>query len=297
MKHLSAMNIVGEEGADEFSPTHFSNAVTIPKYRDGISYCFDVAGPSFHGTPGYLKDTKYKNPGDIVDGPFQYAHRTKEPFFVWLGQRPEHFEHFNNYMSGYRQGKRSWMDEGFYPLKERLGYDTQSHDKTEVFLVDVGGGLGHDIEELKVKHPGIRGRLVLQDQPEVIAQISKASDGIELTTYDFFTTQSIKGARAYYLHSVLHDWDDASCLKILRNIVPAMRTGYSKLLINENVVPDVGASWPMTSMDWLMMVLGAVKERTEKQWRDLLRQAGLRVTGIWTYDQGTESLIEAETEA
>ena len=102
------------------------------------------------------------------------------------------------------------------------------------------------------------------------------------------------GARAYYLHSVLHDWDDASCLKILRNIVPAMRPGYSKLLINEYVVPDVGAAWSITSMDWLMMALGAVKERTEKQWKALLGQAGLSISRIWTYEQGTESLIEAE---
>ncbi len=84
------------------------------------------------------------------------------------------------------------------------------------------------------------------------------------------------------------------CLKILSNIVPAMTPGYSKLLINENVVPDFGAAWPITSMDWLMMALGAVKERTEKQWRGLLQQAGLEVKGIWTYEQGTESLIEAE---
>ena len=40
MKHLSAMNIVGEKGADKFYPTHFSHALTIPKYRDGISYWF-----------------------------------------------------------------------------------------------------------------------------------------------------------------------------------------------------------------------------------------------------------------
>ena len=75
-----------------------------------------------------------------------------------------------------------------------------------------------------------------------------------------------------------------------------MRPGYSKLLINENVVPDVGAAWSITSMDWLMMVLGAVRERTETQWKALLEQAGLRVSGIWTYEQGTESLIEAERE-
>ena len=40
MKHLSAMNVVCEKGADEFYPTHFSHALTVPKYRDGISYWF-----------------------------------------------------------------------------------------------------------------------------------------------------------------------------------------------------------------------------------------------------------------
>ena len=75
-----------------------------------------------------------------------------------------------------------------------------------------------------------------------------------------------------------------------------MEPGYSKLLINENVVPDAGAAWSITSMDWLMMALGAVRERTERQWKALLEQAGLRVSGIWTYEQGSESLIEAERE-
>ena len=73
-----------------------------------------------------------------------------------------------------------------------------------------------------------------------------------------------------------------------------MRLGYSKLLINEYVVPDIGATWSITSMNWLMMALGAVKERTEKQWTTLLAQAGLKVVGIWTYEQGTEGLIEVE---
>ena len=95
---------------------------------------------------------------------------------------------------------------------------------------------------------------------------------------------------------MLHDWDDDSCIKILRNIAHAMQPGYSRLLINEYVVPDEGAITSITSMDLLMMALGAVKERTEKQWRMLLDQTGLKVTGIWTYDQGTESLIEVEVD-
>ncbi len=62
------------------------------------------------------------------------------------------------------------------------------------------------------------------------------------------------------------------------------------------VHPNGGATWSFTSMDWLMMAPGAVKERTEKQWKALLGQAGLRILGIWTYEQETESLIEAELE-
>lgn len=102
------------------------------------------------------------------------------------------------------------------------------------------------------------------------------------------------GARAYHMHSVLHDWDDASCLAILQNIISAMEKGYSKILINELVVPDQGASWSVTSMDWLMLALGAVKERTEKDWRIMIEQAGLKITGMWTKEQGSESLIECE---
>lgn len=136
-----------------------------------------------------------KNPNNIADDPFQYAHNTQDPFFVWLAERPEHFQHFNNYMSGYREGKRSWMDPGFYPVNERLENGSKKDIKDSVFLVDVGGGLGHDLEELEAKHPNVLGSLVLQGQPDVIAQIGKASPGIKLTVHDFFVPQPIKGKR------------------------------------------------------------------------------------------------------
>lgn len=40
MKHLSAMSIITEANADKFASTPFSKALTVPKYRDGISYLF-----------------------------------------------------------------------------------------------------------------------------------------------------------------------------------------------------------------------------------------------------------------
>jgi hypothetical protein len=95
------------------------------------------------------------------------------------------------------------------------------------------------------------------------------------------------------MHSVLHDWPDNLCHKILANITAAMKPGYSKLLINENVIPDTGAYWETTSLDLIMMEIGS-GERTERQWQTLLESAGLNVVKIWTAQRGVESLIECE---
>ena len=99
------------------------------------------------------------------------------------------------------------------------------------------------------------------------------------------------------MHSVLHDWSDADCLRILRHVTAAMEVGYSRLLVNENVVPDRRADWRVTALDWYMMACAASAERTESEWRELLRAAGLRTVGIWTADGAVESLIEAVLEA
>lgn len=95
------------------------------------------------------------------------------------------------------------------------------------------------------------------------------------------------------MHSILHDWPDDLCRKILANLIPAMRRGHSKLLINENVVPDTGAYWETTSLDLIMMEFGS-GERTERHWRELLESAGLKIIKIWTAQRGVESLIECE---
>lgn len=95
------------------------------------------------------------------------------------------------------------------------------------------------------------------------------------------------------MHSVLHDWPDEVSCRILANIAAAMKPGFSKMLINENVIPDRNASWEATGLDFVMMSVGAA-ERTKKDWMELIQSAGLKVIGIWTAHQGIESLIECE---
>ena len=89
------------------------------------------------------------------------------------------------------------MDEEFYPVRKRLVGNSKS-EKDAVILVDIGGGLGHDLAEFRTKHidtdSDIRGRLILQDKPDVIAQVApETSRGLEVSVHDFFTEQPIRG--------------------------------------------------------------------------------------------------------
>lgn len=102
------------------------------------------------------------------------------------------------------------------------------------------------------------------------------------------------GARTYYFHSVLHGWPDAKALEILKAVAASMKRGYSRLLINEIVIPDEDANKLSTSMDLLMMTVVAAEERTEKSWARLLPLAGLKLVKTWKFEIGTESVIEAE---
>ena len=71
-----------------------------------------------------------------------------------------------------------------------------------------------------------------------------------------------------------------------------MKPGHSKVLINDVVLPDAGATRFATQSDINVLALLAVSERNEAQWRLLLERAGLQVIKIWP---GTpESVIEAE---
>lgn len=80
----------------------------------------------------------------------------------------------------------------------------------------------------------------------------------------------------------------------MSNLKPALEPGYSKILINEIVVPDRRAEWYSTSVDMLMMACHSSAERREKHWRALIESAGLKISKIWDCDGAAEKLIEVE---
>lgn len=296
MRHLVAMYLVTyDNGA--FHATILSNSLAEQKYQDSISFCYDVARPSFNGFPKYFKETGYKQPVSLTDGPFQDAHKTELPFFEWLVATPPHLSHFDSFMSAYRAGKANWYNAGFYPVSERLiqGFDSSISD---VLLVDVGGGRGHDLIDFASQHPR-PGRIILQDREPVIASVVENIDSeherpFEAQAHDFFTPQPVKAARAYSLHSILHDWGDDDGVRILENLKPALKLGYSKVLLNEIVVSQEHPTLAATAMDMMMLAHFAVRERTKADWEAIIARAGLKVCNIYTYPGVAESLIEAE---
>ncbi|KAJ5437715.1 O-methyltransferase family 2 [Penicillium cf. griseofulvum] len=98
-------------------------------------------------------------------------------------------------------------------------------------------------------------------------------------------------ARAYYLRSILHNWNDQNCREILSQISEALDPNYSRLLIHENVLPSIRAHWGVTAMDIMMMANVGAEERTELQWCQLIERAGLKVSKSWTVSSA-ESLVE-----
>ena len=83
------------------------------------------------------------------------------------------------------------------------------------------------------------------------------------------------------MKSVLHDWDDDSCIQILKTCHRAMDEK-SKLLIIERVMPErVDQSTHIYVVsDINMMVLTGGRERTEKEFRSLLASAGFNLDRI-----------------
>lgn len=62
---------------------------------------------------------------------------------------------------------------------------------------------------------------------------------VKFMPYDFFTEQPVKHADVYLFRWIFHDWSDLYCLRILRNLIPALKNG-ALVLVSDNVLPEPG---------------------------------------------------------
>ena len=150
-------------------------------------------------------------------------------------------------------------------------------------VVDVGGSHGSVSIALAQSFPSLH--ITVQDQPEVVREgRSKLPKGLQdrvaFMEHDLFSEQPVTSADVYLLRWILHDWPDAYAMKILRALVPALKSG-SRVCICEQVLPEVGSlslyqAKGVRSMDLAMLELHNAKERDMSDWTHLLRKADER---------------------
>lgn len=192
-----------------------------------------------------------------------------KPIFDYLGEHPEKARVFDAAMVGIH-GRESAAVLGGYDFS---GIET---------LADIGGGNGSQLTAVLQRHTAMKG--LLFDLPHVIERAAErvAAAGLanrcQLVAGSFFESVP-KGADAYVLRHIIHDWEEEKALTILRNCHRAM-SSKSKLLIIESIIPAGNEPFGGKFLDLVMLLIPGGKERTEEEYRRLLNQAGFELTRV-----------------
>lgn len=151
---------------------------------------FDEFAPPNSKLYEFFREHGFQTPNSEVINPYCFAHRTGEQsIWEYIGQRPERLSALNFGMAAQTQAA-AWTV-GIFPFASELR-KVETTDDT-VLLVDIGGGKGHVTKQIRALTEGIQGKIILQERPEVLAEITDPLTGIEKMEYDFFTPQTVKG--------------------------------------------------------------------------------------------------------
>ncbi|TFY69030.1 hypothetical protein EVG20_g3320 [Dentipellis fragilis] len=186
--------------------------------------------------------------------------------------------------------------------------------KEGAVVVDVGGGVGSQCLVLAENFSHLR--FVVQDRAPVVLEGEKfwginnpdylSSGKVKLQPYNFMEQeQPVKNADVFIVRTILHDWANQFCIKILRNLRKAA-TPNTRLLVVDNIIsyackeeaakdiPGAAmplppapllANWgPASSMSYLadiqMLSCHNGQERTATQLRDLLSETGWKLVEV-----------------
>ncbi|XXG98966.1 hypothetical protein Hte_005299 [Hypoxylon texense] len=186
-----SMGMLVEQGPDMYVSDSMIKLLTTREYAAGIIFCY----PS----PNYQPTSRApisKTPRTPWTGRSNTQPAAPRPLPGWSGTRTRSKP---STATSTRSAGTAPRRTDTYPARPRL---------VEGLEPD-GGGTGQILQGFRSDVPQYTGRLVLQEIPEVIvaaAEKGVSADGrIELRVHDFFTPQPVRGARAYFMRSVLHD--------------------------------------------------------------------------------------------
>ena len=202
---------------------------------------------------------------------------TGEPAFdaVYGTSLFEHFAKHRDDAAVFDAAMTAGSSIGAVPLL--AAYDFSSFER----IVDVGGGQGALLHGILSANPAVRG--ILYDLPAVITgagalRAGPIADRCEVVGGSFFDRVPA-GSDGYVLKNVIHDWNDEDAVRILKNCRRAIRRD-GRLLLIEGVLRPANEPDPLKFLDLMMLVLVRGRERTESEFRTLLREAGFSLTRV-----------------
>ena len=259
LRALTSLGIFAEDASGRYRQTPMSDALRAD-HPESIRPFAMMLGARFIWEPvGRLDES-------IRTGRAAFERVHSAPFFRYLAENPEDAAIFNGAMSSMPS----------YLAGIVGAYDFSKFRR----IVDVGGGYGALLAAILEANPQARG--VLLDLPPVVAGASALrregiADRCELVAGDFFDGVP-EGGDAYLLKGIIHDWNDEAAVEILRRCRQAIRPDGTLILL-ETVL--TGSDEPGRAlMDVLMMVLTSGRERTELEFRSLLRDASFSLTRV-----------------
>ncbi|HTW38418.1 MAG TPA: methyltransferase [Steroidobacteraceae bacterium] len=211
--------------------------------------------------------------GETVRSGAAWAHGGREGFLS-MAQRPEEAAVLN----------RSMVEQTLQVASAIVAaYDFSGFHR----VIDVGGGYGALISVVLQAYPHLEGASadLAYMEPEALAFLggSGVAERARFIATDFFRSLP-PDADCYLLKYIIHDWADADCLQILRNVRAASPCAVT--LIIERIVPerieqaDVREHTSVVLGDINMMVATGGVERTEREFKELIEAAGFTLTRV-----------------
>jgi hypothetical protein len=150
-------------------------------------------------------------------------------------------------------------------------------------VADIGGGRGSLLVEVLTRWPHLSG--VLLERPAAVDEARKVfadagiEDRCEARVGSFFETVPDDADVCVLMH-IIHSWDDATAIALLRRCADAVGPE-GTILVVEGVVAPIARRDLTNLLDLEMLVLcGPGQERRKPELRRLLAAAGLQVTAI-----------------
>ena len=273
LRALASIGIFAEEGG-RFGQTALSNYLRSDVTGSLRAWAMRIGRPDHWRTWGELERS-------LRSGTSAFRELYGVTAWDWRAAHPEENAIFNAAMTGLSAG-----------MVESI---VAAYDFSQIrSIVDVGGGEGALLAAILAANPHMRG--IVFDLPHVLTgasdvlQRAGVNDRCELVAGSFFETIPA-AADAYILKSIIHDWDDAAALAILRCCRLAIPdTG--RLLLVEHALKPVNEPDPARFSDLNMLVMLGGQERDPDEFERLCADAGFQLTAVIP-TRSTYSVIEA----